>query len=126
MSSIAIHHFGASLFLEPKHQMFHSWKNAKQNAQTFFLSLDSFPKPKKIASVDARWKLNPCLMHSFGITKHYLILPEQPLTLDVKAMVANTVKDKPFIETMEWIQDKLVSIGRFFYLYNFHYTYSLY
>ncbi|KAL7643624.1 UNVERIFIED_CONTAM: hypothetical protein RMT77_005607 [Armadillidium vulgare] len=71
-------------------------------------SPDSFPKASKIASVDARWKLNPCLMHSFGMTEHYFVLPEQPLTLDVKQMVTNSVKEKPFIDGMEWIKDKLV------------------
>ncbi|KAG7157614.1 carotenoid isomerooxygenase-like [Homarus americanus] len=69
-----------------------------------------FAKPKKIASVDARWKLNPCHMHTFGLTENYFVLLEQPLTIDVKAMVANTIRDKPFIGGMEWMEDKLVKI----------------
>lgn len=67
-----------------------------------------FAKPKKIASVDARWKLNPCHMHTFGLTEKYIVLMEQPLTIDVRAMVANTIREKPFIEGMEWMAEKLV------------------
>ncbi|XP_064108966.1 carotenoid isomerooxygenase-like [Macrobrachium nipponense] len=69
-----------------------------------------FAKPKKLGSVDARWKLNPCHMHTFGMTENYFILLEQPLTIDVKAMVANTIRDKPFIGGMEWMENKLVKI----------------
>lgn len=69
-----------------------------------------FAKPKKIGSVDARWKLNPCHMHSFGLTENYVVLLEQPLTIDVKAMVANTIREKPFIGGMEWMDNKLVKI----------------
>ncbi|KAK7070188.1 Beta,beta-carotene 9',10'-oxygenase, partial [Halocaridina rubra] len=69
-----------------------------------------FAKPKKIGSVDARWKLNPCHMHTFGLTENYVVLLEQPLTIDVKAMVANTIRDKPFIGGMEWMENKLVKI----------------
>jgi len=69
-----------------------------------------FAKPEKVASVDARWKMNPCHMHSFGLTEKHIVILEQPLTIDVMAMVANTVKDKPFIGGMEWKADKLVKI----------------
>ncbi|XP_050736587.1 carotenoid isomerooxygenase-like [Eriocheir sinensis] len=69
-----------------------------------------FAKPKKIASVDARWKLNPCHMHTFGMTENYFVLLEQPMTIDVKAMVANTIRDKPFIGGMEWMANKLIKI----------------
>lgn len=63
-------------------------------------------KPIKIATCDARWKLNPCHMHSFGVTHKHAILPEQPLTVDVAQMVTNTFKDKPLIDGMEWKKDK--------------------
>ncbi|XP_042886627.1 carotenoid isomerooxygenase-like [Penaeus japonicus] len=69
-----------------------------------------FSKPKKIGSVDARWKLNPCHMHTFGLTENYVVLLEQPLTIDVKATVTNTIFDKPFIGGMEWMENKLVKI----------------
>nr|XP_045609656.1 carotenoid isomerooxygenase-like [Procambarus clarkii] len=69
-----------------------------------------FVKPKKLGTVDARWKLNPCHMHTFGLSESFFILLEQPLTIDVKAMVANTIRDKPFIGGMEWLEDKLVKI----------------
>nr|XP_027223259.1 beta,beta-carotene 15,15'-dioxygenase-like [Penaeus vannamei] len=69
-----------------------------------------FSKPKKVGSVDARWKLNPCHMHTFGLTENYVVLLEQPLTIDVKATVTNTIRDKPFIGGMEWMENKLVKI----------------
>lgn len=69
-----------------------------------------FAKPEKVASVDARWKMNPCHMHSFGVTEKHIVILEQPLTIDVMAMVANTMKEKPFIGGMEWKTDKLVKI----------------
>ena len=67
-------------------------------------------KPTKIGSVDARWKLNPCHMHTFAVTDNYVVLLEQPLTIDVKAMVANTMYDRPFIGGMEWMKNKMASI----------------
>lgn len=78
------------------------------NTYTACVVSDHFPKPTKIASIDARWKLNPCLVHSFAMTENYIILPEQPLTIDVKSMVTNSVKEKPFVDGMEWMADKLV------------------
>ncbi|KAK4313520.1 hypothetical protein Pmani_015136 [Petrolisthes manimaculis] len=69
-----------------------------------------FAKPQKVGTVDARWKLNPCHMHTFGLTERHVVLLEQPLTIDVKAMVANTIRDKPFIGGMEWMENKLVKI----------------
>ncbi len=48
-------------------------------------------------------------MHTFGMTENYFVLLEQPMTIDVKAMVANTIRDKPFIGGMEWMANKLVS-----------------
>ncbi|KAF2364947.1 Carotenoid oxygenase [Trinorchestia longiramus] len=67
-----------------------------------------FGKPTRLAMCDTRWKLHPCHMHTFGLTDNYALLPEQPLTVDVTAMVANTIRDKPLIEGMEWLKDKQV------------------
>lgn len=67
-----------------------------------------FAKPTKLASCDTRWKLSPCHMHTFGITGKYAVLPEQPLTVDITALVANTINGKPMIEGMEWLNNKQV------------------
>jgi len=67
-----------------------------------------FSKPTKVGSCDTRWKLSPCHMHTFGMSEHYIVLPEQPMTVDVTAMVANTIKDRPLIDGMEWMKNKQV------------------
>ncbi|KAG0716950.1 Carotenoid isomerooxygenase [Chionoecetes opilio] len=44
------------------------------------------------------------------MTENYFVLLEQPMTIDVKSMVANTIRDKPFIGGMEWMENKLIKI----------------
>ena len=80
------------------------------NFEWLFLAAGSIEKPIKIGSVDARWKLSPCHMHTFALTENYIVLVEQPLAIDVKAMVSNTINDKPFIGGMEWKHDKMVGL----------------
>ena len=63
-------------------------------------------KPQRICAIDTRWKLNPCHMHQFCVTAGHALLPEQPMTVDVTAMVANTIREKPLIDGMEWINGK--------------------
>jgi len=73
-------------------------------------------KPQRICAIDTRWKLNPCHMHQFCVTAGHALLPEQPMTVDVTAMVANTIREKPLIDGMEWINGKdvkfrVISLG---------------
>ena len=73
-----------------------------------FPTANVFSKPTKVGFCDTRWKLSPCHMHTFGLTDKHVLLPEQPMTVDVTAMVANTMRDKPLIDGMEWLKNKQV------------------
>ncbi|KAK5649039.1 hypothetical protein RI129_003931 [Pyrocoelia pectoralis] len=42
-----------------------------------------FERARVVATIPARWRLHPSYMHSFGITKNYFVIVEQPLTLAV-------------------------------------------
>jgi len=52
--------------------------------------------PRKIASIPS---IQPAYMHSFGITKHYIILTEFPLVVNPLALLLWL---KPYIENFQW------------------------
>ena len=47
---------------------------------------EPFENGRIIAKVRPRWIFEPGYMHSFAITENYIILIEQPLTIDVMAL----------------------------------------
>ena len=49
-------------------------------------TVEPFENGRIIAKVRPRWIFEPGYMHSFAITENYIILIEQPLTIDVMAL----------------------------------------
>lgn len=76
-----------------------------------------FPKGENIfenahivASLPARFKLNPSYMHTFGITENYFIIVEQPLTVSVPKVFKSHLMKEPLISCMKWFPEKQVCL----------------
>ena len=52
---------------------------------------EPFENGRIIAKVRPRWIFEPGYMHSFAITENYIILIEQPLTIDVMALAKGMI-----------------------------------
>nr|CAD7595911.1 unnamed protein product [Timema genevievae] len=74
--------------------------------------LSSFEQATIVATIPVRWPLHPSYMHTFGITDHYFVVVEQPLTVSVPSMIKNQVTNSPLIESLRWYKDEQVSIRR--------------
>ena len=54
-----------------------------------------FDQAKIVASTSSRWLLNPSYMHTFGITKNYFIIIEQPFAIDLIQTLNCIIKNNP-------------------------------
>nr|CAD7446287.1 unnamed protein product [Timema bartmani] len=68
--------------------------------------LSSFEQATIVATIPVRWPLHPSYMHTFGITDHYFVVVEQPLTVSVPSMIKNQVTNSPLIESLRWYKDE--------------------
>lgn len=62
-----------------------------------------------VASIKCRWPLHPGYMHSFGMTEHYFIIVEQPLSISLYSAVVNKFKGNPLSNALRWFKDCPVS-----------------
>ncbi|XP_015369848.1 PREDICTED: carotenoid isomerooxygenase isoform X1 [Diuraphis noxia] len=58
-----------------------------------------------VATIKCRWPLHPGYMHSFGITEHYFVVVEQPLSISLSTVVVNRFKGDPLSSALKWFQD---------------------
>ncbi|XP_075238183.1 neither inactivation nor afterpotential B isoform X3 [Lycorma delicatula] len=61
-----------------------------------------FEQAQIVASVPARWKLNPSYMHTFGITEHYFVIVEQPLSISFTTMLQRQLNNQPMAPCLKW------------------------
>ncbi|XP_059622875.1 carotenoid isomerooxygenase-like [Phlebotomus argentipes] len=61
---------------------------------------------KIVASMPVSSMLNPCYMHTFGMTENFFVLVEQPLFMPVTQMSKAIWNDDPLIDTLCWNGDK--------------------
>ena len=61
-----------------------------------------FDQATIVASVPSRWLLNPSYMHTFGITKNYFIIVEQPLSISFVKMTMAHIKQEPMINSFKY------------------------
>ncbi|KAB7504835.1 Carotenoid isomerooxygenase [Armadillidium nasatum] len=59
-----------------------------------------------IGQVKARWKFNPCYMHSFALTQNYFVIIEQPLVVSTKKVIKGIVCQESLIHALEWWNEK--------------------
>lgn len=67
---------------------------------------DKFENIKIISKVPARWKLNPCYMHSFGITENYFVIIEQPLVLSAIDILRSVLLKQSMIHAIKWYKNE--------------------
>ncbi|XP_053683586.1 carotenoid isomerooxygenase [Sabethes cyaneus] len=59
-----------------------------------------------VASVPARWRFHPGYMHTFGITEHFFIIVEQPLSISVPSMLMNQMINEPMAASLKWYDNE--------------------
>ncbi|KAK5649129.1 hypothetical protein RI129_004021 [Pyrocoelia pectoralis] len=70
-----------------------------------------FDQAQIVAGIPARWPLHPSYMHTFGITKNYFVIVEQPLSVAVPQMLMNKFMNKPFHGVMKWYENEQTQIN---------------
>lgn len=69
-----------------------------------------FDKASIVASIPARWVLNPSYMHTFGITENFFIIVEQPLAICVFTLAVCQIKQEPISTCLKWHENENVSV----------------
>jgi len=74
---------------------------------------DQLKKSKTICSIPTQWTTSLSFLHSFGMTRNFIIFIEQPLTINLSKMLNSSVRGKQeaFKDWLEWKSDATV---RFF------------
>lgn len=72
-------------------------------------SLVCFPKGHNmfnnafvLGTLPARWRLHPSYMHTFGITKQYFIIVEQPLSISIVSSLKVKFFKSPMVSSFKW------------------------
>lgn len=63
---------------------------------------EALKKTKLVASWPSRWSTSCHYIHSFGMTKNYFVVVDQPFMAGLTSLAANVLKGKPMIELFEW------------------------
>ena len=69
----------------------------------------AFTEAKIVASIPARWTLNPSYYHSFAITDNYIIFAECPVSLPVTKMLTTNITGKTVEQNFSFFPDEPVS-----------------
>nr|XP_014089989.1 carotenoid isomerooxygenase isoform X1 [Bactrocera oleae] len=59
-----------------------------------------------VGSVSCRWKLHPGYMHTFGITEHFFVIVEQPLSVSLTEFVKANLSNQQLAACLKWFEDK--------------------
>ncbi|XP_011293729.1 carotenoid isomerooxygenase isoform X1 [Musca domestica] len=58
------------------------------------------------AQIPCRWKLNPGYMHTFGITEHYFVIVEQPLSVSLPEFIKAQIFNQNTSACLKWFDNK--------------------
>ncbi|XP_020817818.1 carotenoid isomerooxygenase [Drosophila serrata] len=58
-----------------------------------------------VATLPCRWKLHPGYMHTFGLTDHYFVIVEQPLSVSLTEYVKAQVQGHNLSACLKWFED---------------------
>ncbi|XP_050439619.1 carotenoid isomerooxygenase-like isoform X3 [Adelges cooleyi] len=64
-----------------------------------------FDKMHVVALVKCRWPLHPGYMHTFGMTEHYFVVVEQPLSVSIPTALVNRFNGEPLSSALKWFPD---------------------
>uniref|UniRef100_A0A1Y1L6P7 Carotenoid isomerooxygenase n=1 Tax=Photinus pyralis TaxID=7054 RepID=A0A1Y1L6P7_PHOPY len=70
-----------------------------------------FDKAHVVAGISARWPLHPSYMHTFGVTKNYFIIVEQPLSVAIPQMCIKSLMNMPLWGAMKWYENEQTQIN---------------
>lgn len=59
-----------------------------------------------VATVPCRWKLHPGYMHTFGLTEHYFVIVEQPLSVSLTEYIKAQLHGQNLSACLKWFEDK--------------------
>ncbi|KAM8703044.1 hypothetical protein ACLKA7_005391 [Drosophila subpalustris] len=59
-----------------------------------------------VATLPCRWKLHPGYMHTFGLTAHYFVLVEQPLSVSLPEYLKSQLSNRNLSACLKWYEDK--------------------
>lgn len=59
-----------------------------------------------LSKIPARWQFHPSYMHSFGITKNYFIVIEQPLSISIVNSIKAKLFKTPLASIFKWFQNE--------------------
>ncbi|KAK9504943.1 hypothetical protein O3M35_009109 [Rhynocoris fuscipes] len=86
----------------PKYSIIHFPHTKRDGPETN----DVFKEASIVAKVGTRWPFHPGYMHTFGITKNYFIIVEQPLCVSVPEKIMQKFNDKPLSSMLKWYSDR--------------------
>jgi carotenoid isomerooxygenase len=70
----------------------------------------AFENARIVAKIPTRWKFHPSYMHTFGITKKFFIIIEQPLTISAPCVLKYQIMNEPFISCFKSFPDEMTYI----------------
>lgn len=63
-----------------------------------------------VAAIPSRWKFYPSYMHTFGMTEHYFIIVEQPLSLSMPKIMRAQLFSQPLAANFTWFAEQSTCI----------------
>ncbi|XP_023942484.2 carotenoid isomerooxygenase [Bicyclus anynana] len=66
---------------------------------------DMFKEAHIVGSMKPRWMTHPAYMHTFGVTKNYFVIIEQPLSVSLYGVVRNQLSNQPLAASLKWYPD---------------------
>jgi len=66
----------------------------------------AFTEAKIVASLPARWKLNPSYYHSFAMTDNYFVFMECPVTFNTFKILSVNVRRQAFDSALSWFANE--------------------
>ncbi|KAF5305094.1 hypothetical protein FQA39_LY09356 [Lamprigera yunnana] len=91
----------------PQHNIVYFPKKTKKDKNDYSM----FDKAHVVAEIPSRWLLHPCYMHTFGMTKNYFIIVEQPLSLVIPRFFWTHLANKPLHNNLQWYQNETTQIN---------------
>lgn len=65
-----------------------------------------FKNATVVSKIPANWTFHPSYMHSFGITKNYFIVIEQPLSISLFGSIKAKCLKKPLVSIFKWFHNE--------------------
>ncbi|TDG48175.1 hypothetical protein AWZ03_005350 [Drosophila navojoa] len=59
-----------------------------------------------VTTLPCRWKLHPGYMHTFGLTEHYFVIVEQPMSVSLTEYIKAQLSNQHLAACLKWYEDK--------------------